>query len=71
MPAPALAYFLSVWNGSGVWTDDKPSASGEYDNRQIAREWLKNQGLTKNKPSNGDAFDAVEDEQKAKTSRVQ
>ncbi|MDH8101715.1 hypothetical protein QIG22_27975, partial [Klebsiella pneumoniae] len=34
--------------------------SGEYDLRQVAREWLKNQGLSK--PSSGEAFGAVVDD---------
>lgn len=59
MPAPALSIFFSQWEGAGTYTDEKPK-SGEYDDRQIAREWLKNQGLSK--PSNGDAFGAVVDE---------
>jgi hypothetical protein len=46
MPAPALSIFFSQWNGSGQYTDEKPK-TGEYDDRQIAREWLKNQGLSK------------------------
>ncbi len=59
MPAAALAAFFGEWAGAGTYTDDKPSA-GEYDDRQIAREWLKNQGLSK--PSTGEAFGAVRDE---------
>ncbi len=62
MSPPALASFLSQWEGSGTWTEDKPQ-TGEYDNRQVAREWLKNQGLTK--PSDGAALDAIEDDEKA------
>jgi hypothetical protein len=58
MPAPALSIFFSQWEGAGSYTDEKPK-SGEYDDRQIAREWLKNRGLSK--PSNGDAFGAVDD----------
>ena len=59
MPATALSVCFSEWPGAGTCTDDKPK-TGEYDDRQIAREWLKNQGLTK--PSNGDALSAVVDE---------
>lgn len=59
MPAPALSIFFSQWEGAGSYTDEKPK-SGEYDDRQIAREWLKNQGLSK--PSTGEAFGAVVDE---------
>jgi hypothetical protein len=59
MPAPALSIFFSRWEGAGEYTDEKPK-SGQYDDRQIAREWLKNQGLSK--PSSGDAFGAVVDE---------
>lgn len=54
-----LAVFFEQWEGAGQITDDKPT-SGEYDLRQIAREWIKNQGLSK--PSSGDAFGAVVDE---------
>ncbi|WP_291843125.1 AAA family ATPase [Bradyrhizobium sp.] len=64
IPAPALSMFFSNWPGAGVWTDEKPK-SGEYDNRQIAREWLKNQGLSK--PSSGEAFGAVVDEDPAES----
>src|SRR5581483_6660935 len=53
-----LASFLSQWEGSGTWTEEKPQTC-EYDNRQVAREWLKNRGLTK--PSSGEAFEAVSD----------
>ncbi|MDX2277914.1 MAG: AAA family ATPase [Hyphomonadaceae bacterium] len=62
MPAPALSIFFSQWEGAGTYTDEKPK-SGEYDDRQIAREWLKNQGLSK--PSKGDAFGVVEVDEKA------
>ena len=61
MPAASLSVFFSQWEGSGTYTDEKPT-TGEYDDRQIAREWLKNQGLSK--PSSGDAFGAVDDEQR-------
>lgn len=61
LPVEALSIFFSQWEGSGEYTDDKPK-SGQYDDRQIAREWIKNQGLTKATPSNGDAFEAVEGE---------
>ncbi len=57
MPVQALSMFFEQWEGSGEYTDDKPR-SGEYDDRQIAREWIKNQGLSK--ASNGDAFEPVE-----------
>jgi Bifunctional DNA primase/polymerase, N-terminal/AAA domain len=56
MPAPALAIFFSHWEGAGEYTDEKPKI-GQYDNRQIAREWIKNQGLSK--PSKGEAFGPV------------
>jgi hypothetical protein len=56
MPAPALSIFFSRWDSSGQYTDEKPK-TGEYDDRQIAREWLKNQGLAQP----GSAFGAVED----------
>ncbi len=59
MPPEALAVFFSEWAGAGSYTDDKPR-TGEYDDRQIAREWLKNQGLSK--PSKGDAFGFVSDD---------
>jgi hypothetical protein len=54
-----LAVFFEQWEGAGQFTDDKPR-SGEYDLRQIAREWIKNQGLSK--PSSGEAFGAVVDD---------
>lgn len=59
MPPEHLAVFFEHWEGAGTITDEKPR-SGEYDLRQIAREWIKNQGLEK--PSNGDAFEAVVDD---------
>lgn len=59
LPAQALAAFFQAWEGAGSFVDSQP-ATGEYDYRQIAREWLKNQGLSK--PSRGEAFGAVEDE---------
>jgi hypothetical protein len=59
MPVQALSIFFGNWEGAGVYTDDKPR-SGEYDDRQIAREWLKNQGLSKQ--STGEAFGAVDDD---------
>ena len=62
LPAPALSIFFSQWEGAGAYTDEKPK-SGEYDDRQIAREWLKNQGFSR--PSNGDAFGAVVDEEES------
>ncbi|MGJ4947308.1 AAA family ATPase [Bradyrhizobium sp. HKCCYLS20291] len=58
MPAPALAVFFEQWPGAGEYVGGKPGA-GQYDKRQIAREWLKNQGLKK--PSNGGAFDEVDE----------
>lgn len=58
MPVEHLAVFFEGWEGAGSITDAKPK-SGEYDLRQVAREWLKNQGLSK--PSAGDAFGAVDD----------
>ncbi|CCD99988.1 AAA family ATPase [Bradyrhizobium sp. STM 3809] len=58
MPASALAAFFEQWPGAGEHVEGKPG-TGQYDNRQIAREWLKNQGLKK--PSDGEAFDAVDD----------
>ena len=61
MTASALAAFFDKWSeGAGRFVEDKPSA-GEYDYRQVAREWLKNCGLSKH--SDGSAFDAVEDEE--------
>ncbi|KYK45278.1 hypothetical protein A1D31_35145, partial [Bradyrhizobium liaoningense] len=59
MPVEHLASFFSGWDGAGEFVDGKPR-SGEYDNRQTAREWLKNQGLSKS--STGEAFGAVVDE---------
>src|SRR5262249_17555906 len=61
MPAPSLWVFFSQWGGAGEYTDDKPKA-GQYDDRQIAREWIKNQGLKKEHHSDGSAFEAVEDD---------
>lgn len=60
MPPEALAVFFGEWAGAGSYTYDKPR-TGEYDDRQIAREWLKNQGLSK--PSKGEAFGAVVDDE--------
>lgn len=63
LPVEALATFFRQWDGSGEHTDAKPR-SGEYDDRQVAREWIKNQGLKKqSKPSDGSEFEAVDDEQ--------
>jgi hypothetical protein len=59
MPPEHLASFFLAYDGAGEYTDEKPR-SGEYDNRQTAREWLKNQGLSKS--STGEAFGAVVDE---------
>jgi hypothetical protein len=58
MKPEELAIFFERWDGSGTLTEEKPKA-GEYDLRQIAREWLKNQGLSK--PSSGDAFGVVDE----------
>lgn len=70
MPAPALAAFFSQWDGAGEYTDDKPRG-GQYDDRQIAREWIKNQGLTKqSKPSDGAAFEAVDEREGAARSHT-
>jgi hypothetical protein len=65
MPAPALSIFFSQWDGAGQYTDEKPK-TGEYDDRQIAREWLKNQGLSKP----GSAFGAVEDHENAESEKL-
>lgn len=59
MPAPALSAFFSQWAGAGEHTDDKPT-SGQYDDRQVAREWIKNQGLKKRRQDF--EFGAVEEE---------
>jgi Bifunctional DNA primase/polymerase, N-terminal len=68
MPAPALSIFFSQWEGAGEYTDEKPK-TGQYDDRQIAREWIKNQGLSK--PSNGDAFGPVtEDSQESEYEKL-
>lgn len=73
MPPQHLASFFQAYAGAGEFVDGKPR-SGEYDNRQTAREWLKNQGLSK--PSTGEAFGAVVDEDEesdkpeSKTSRL-
>jgi hypothetical protein len=59
MSAPSLSIFFSQWEGAGEYADGKP-ATGQYDDRQVAREWIKNRGLSK--PSNGEAFGPVEDD---------
>jgi hypothetical protein len=59
MPPEHLASFFLAFDGAGEYVDTKP-LSGQYDNRQMAREWLKNQGLSK--ASSGEAFGAVVDE---------
>jgi len=59
MPPEHLASYFESWGGAGALVDSKPR-SGEYDNRQTAREWLKNQGLSKS--STGESFGAVVDE---------
>ncbi|WP_204312850.1 hypothetical protein, partial [Stenotrophomonas maltophilia] len=59
MPPEHLASFFLAFEGAGEFVDSKPR-SGEYDNRQTAREWLKNQGLSK--ASTGEAFGAVVDD---------
>lgn len=64
LPVEALSIFFSSWEGAGAYTDDKPK-SGEYDDRQIAREWIKNQGLKKEHHSDGSAFDVVEIDEKS------
>jgi hypothetical protein len=59
MPVAHLGVFLGGWEGAGTYTDDKPR-EGEYDFRQIAREWLKNQDV---KPiTDGSAFGVIEDD---------
>lgn len=58
MPAVALGVFLRDWKGAGTYVDERP-AQGEFDDRQIAREWLKHQRFY----SNGDAFSPVDDEE--------
>ncbi|WP_271606610.1 AAA family ATPase [Bradyrhizobium sp. CCBAU 11434] len=63
MPVEHLASFFSGWDGAGALVDAKPR-SGEYDNRQTAREWLKNQGLSRS--SIGEAFGAVVDEDESR-----
>jgi hypothetical protein len=59
MPVEDLAAFFSEWEGAGDLIDGAPS-SGEFNNQQIAREWVKNQGLSK--PSTGAAFGPVVDD---------
>ncbi|MGY3514161.1 hypothetical protein ACVIQY_007136 [Bradyrhizobium sp. USDA 3051] len=59
MPPEHLAAFFLAWDGAGEFVDGKPR-SGEYDNRQTAREWLKNQNLSKS--STGDKFGDVSEE---------
>jgi len=60
-----LASFLKSWEGAGEFVDGKPR-SGEYNNRQIAREYLKNKGLIKPGESFGAVSDEDEDEQPTK-----
>ncbi|WP_440640993.1 AAA family ATPase [Bradyrhizobium sp. PUT101] len=62
MAPQSLAVFFLNWEGAGAYCDEKPQ-SGEYDNRQIAREWIKNQGLKKEKPSNGDVLGPVDEDE--------
>jgi hypothetical protein len=57
-----LGVFFQSWDGAGRFVD-RASAPGEYDNRQIAREWLKCKGL--GKASTGEAFGAVDDPEDA------
>lgn len=65
MAPEELAIFFEHWaEGAGSITDEKPK-TGEYDLRQIAREWIKNQGLSK--PSDGGAFGVVEEDVDEKT----
>lgn len=65
MPVEDLAAFLVEWDGAGEFVDGT-AAQGEFNSRSIAREWVKNQGLSK--PSNGDAFGAVDDDEPADAS---
>jgi hypothetical protein len=53
-----LAILFENCPAAGAMTDAKPM-TGEYDLRQIAREWKKNTGLSK--PSSGEAFGVVSD----------
>lgn len=62
MPVEDLAAFFVEWDGAGEFADGA-AAQGEFNSRSIAREWVKNQGLSK--PSNGDAFGAVDDDEPA------
>lgn len=58
MPVTHLAVLFEGWEGAGTQTDDG-KGSGNYNLRDIAREWEKNKQRFK---STGDAFDAVPDE---------
>ncbi len=59
MPVEDLAVFFDHYGGSGEFIDDGRPGEGQYDFRQIAREWLKNQGLRK--VTDGSAFGAVDE----------
>lgn len=65
MPVEDLAAFFVEWDGAGEFVDGT-AAQGEFNSRSIAREWAKNQGLSK--ASNGDAFGAVDDDEPAEQS---
>lgn len=54
-----LAVFFETWPGSGELVDGQKPGSGQYDARQIAREWLKNQNLQK--ITDGSAFGVVDE----------
>jgi hypothetical protein len=60
MTALELSHFYSTWAGSGSRVDEGKPSTGEYDDRGVAREWLKNTG--QDKPSDGSAFGPVDDE---------
>ncbi len=55
MALASLSVFIRNWPGAGVYVDGKPTA-GEFDDRQIVREWAKNYDPY----SEGEAFEAVE-----------
>lgn len=64
MPVEHLAVFYEHWHGAGALTSDG-KGSGNYNLRDIAREYLKNKRLVAEQqvspPSDGSQFDAVED----------
>jgi hypothetical protein len=59
MPVTHLAVLFEGWEGAGTQTDDG-KGSGNYNLRDIAREWIKNKDRF---VSSGDAFGAVAEDE--------